>query len=67
MSSESMCHVARSWVVVGSFHMRLVVRFKISTASDRNIFGFTVVYSIYTVTILCSIYTFVWAGTAQSV
>jgi hypothetical protein len=37
MSSESVCHVARSWVEVGSFHTRLVVRFKIFTASVRNI------------------------------
>jgi hypothetical protein len=29
MSSESVCQVARSWVDVGSFHTRLVVRFMI--------------------------------------
>jgi hypothetical protein len=39
MSSESVCQVARSWVGVGSFHMRLVVRFMIFTASVRNILG----------------------------
>jgi hypothetical protein len=37
MSSESVCQVARSWVDVGSFHMRLVVRFMIFTAKVRNI------------------------------
>jgi hypothetical protein len=36
MSSESVCQVARSWGDVGSFHMRLVVRFMIFTASVRN-------------------------------
>jgi hypothetical protein len=37
MSSESVCQVARSWVEVGSFHTRLVMRFMIFTASVRNI------------------------------
>jgi hypothetical protein len=37
MSSESVCQVARSWVDVGSFHTRLVVRFMMFTASVRNI------------------------------
>jgi hypothetical protein len=37
MSSESVCHVARSWVDVGSFHTRLVMRFMNFTASFRNI------------------------------
>jgi hypothetical protein len=37
MSSESVCQVARSWVDVGSFHTRLVVRFMIFKASVRNI------------------------------
>jgi hypothetical protein len=37
MSSESVCQVARSWVDVGSFHTRLVVRFMIFTASVQNI------------------------------
>jgi hypothetical protein len=37
MSSESVCQVARSWVDVGSFHTRLVVRVMIFTASFRNI------------------------------
>jgi hypothetical protein len=37
MPSESVCKVARSWVDVGSFHKRLVVRFMIFTASVRNI------------------------------
>jgi hypothetical protein len=37
MSRESVCQVARSWVDVGSFHTRLVVRFVILTASVRNI------------------------------
>jgi hypothetical protein len=38
MSSESVCQVARSWVEVGSFHTRLVVRFVNFKASVRNIF-----------------------------
>jgi hypothetical protein len=37
MSSESVCQVARSWVDVGSFHKRLVVRFMKFTASVRII------------------------------
>jgi hypothetical protein len=37
MSSESVCQVARSWMDVGNFNMRLVVRFMIFTASVRNI------------------------------
>jgi hypothetical protein len=37
MSSESVCQVALSWVDVGSFHTRLVVRFMIVTAAGRNI------------------------------
>jgi hypothetical protein len=37
MSSESVCQIARSWMEVGSFHTRLVVRFVIFTASVRNI------------------------------
>jgi hypothetical protein len=39
MSSESVCQVTRSWVDVGSFHTRLVVRFMNFTASVRNILG----------------------------
>jgi hypothetical protein len=37
MSSESVCQVARSWVDVGSFHTRLVVRFMIFVAPVWNI------------------------------
>jgi hypothetical protein len=37
MSSESVWQVARSWLDVGSFHTRLVVRFMHFTASVRNI------------------------------
>jgi hypothetical protein len=37
MSIESVCQVARSWVDVGSFHTRLVVRFMIFIASVRNV------------------------------
>jgi hypothetical protein len=37
MSSESLCQVARSWVDVGSFHTRLLVRFTTFTASVQNI------------------------------
>jgi hypothetical protein len=37
MSSESVCQVTRSWVDVGSFHKRLMLRFMIFTASVRNI------------------------------
>jgi hypothetical protein len=36
-SSESVCQVARSWVDVGCFHTRLVLRLMIFTASVRNI------------------------------
>jgi hypothetical protein len=36
MSSESVCQAARSWVDVGSFRTRLVVRFMNFTASVRN-------------------------------
>jgi hypothetical protein len=41
MPIESVCKVARSWVDVGSFHTRLVVRFMIFTASVRNILDTT--------------------------
>jgi hypothetical protein len=36
MSSESVCQVARSWVDVGSFHMRLfeVVYFAIASVRE---------------------------------
>jgi hypothetical protein len=37
MSIESVCQVARSWVYLGSFHTRFVVKFMIFTASVRNI------------------------------
>jgi hypothetical protein len=37
MSSESVYQVARSWVDVGSFPTRLLVRFMILTVSVRNI------------------------------
>jgi hypothetical protein len=37
MCSESVCQVARSWLDVGIFHTRVVVRFMIFTASVRNI------------------------------
>jgi hypothetical protein len=37
MSSESVCQVAYSWVDVGSFHTRLVVKFINFTESVRNI------------------------------
>jgi uncharacterized protein YdiU (UPF0061 family) len=37
ISSESVCQLACSWVNVGSFHTRLVVRFMIFTESVRNI------------------------------
>jgi hypothetical protein len=37
MSSESVCQVARSWVDMGSFHMRLVLTFMTFTASPWNI------------------------------
>jgi hypothetical protein len=36
MSSESVCQIARSWVDVGSFYTRLVVRFMGFTESVRN-------------------------------
>jgi hypothetical protein len=37
MSSDSVCQVSRSWVDVGRFHTRLVLRFVLFTASVRNI------------------------------
>jgi hypothetical protein len=37
MSIQSVCQVARIWVDVGSFHMRLFIMFMIFTASVRNI------------------------------
>jgi hypothetical protein len=37
MSSESVCRVACNWVDVGSFHMRIEVRFMIFTASVWNV------------------------------
>jgi hypothetical protein len=37
MSSNSVCQVLRSWVDVGSFHTRLVMRFMNITASVWNI------------------------------
>jgi hypothetical protein len=36
MSNESVCQVARSWVHVGSFHARLVVRCMIFIVSVQN-------------------------------
>jgi hypothetical protein len=38
MSSESVCQVSRSWVVVGSFQTGLELRFINFTESVRNIF-----------------------------
>jgi hypothetical protein len=46
MSSESVGHVARSWVEVGSFHKRLVGRFMTFTASVRNIWIDLCMYSL---------------------
>jgi hypothetical protein len=46
MSSESVCQVARSWVDVGSFHTRLVVRFMNLTASVRNILDTTSYFAL---------------------
>jgi hypothetical protein len=37
MSSQSSCQVSSSWVEVGSFHKRLMMRLMIFTASVRNI------------------------------
>jgi hypothetical protein len=37
VSIESVFQVTRSWVDVGSYHTRLVVRFMIITVSVRNI------------------------------
>jgi hypothetical protein len=37
MSSESVCHVARSWVDMGSFHARLFIIFMIFKASVWNV------------------------------
>jgi hypothetical protein len=55
MSSESVCQGARSWVDVGSFHTRLVVRFMIFTASGRTILD----TSTYNVTLRCVLATIV--------
>jgi hypothetical protein len=44
MYTKSVNQVARSWVDVGSFHTRLVVRFMIGTASVRNIWIHTRVH-----------------------
>jgi hypothetical protein len=41
MSSESVCHVARSWVDVGNFNTRLFIIFVIRTAPVRNILDIT--------------------------
>jgi hypothetical protein len=49
MSSESVCQVVRSWVDVGSFQMRLVVRFMIFTASVRNILVFLAILVLHSV------------------
>jgi hypothetical protein len=40
MSNESVWQVARSWVDVGSFHARLVMKFMIFTASVQNILDY---------------------------
>jgi hypothetical protein len=59
MYNESVCQVACSWVDVGSFHTRLVLRFKIFIASVRNILdssSYCVLYGTQTVTFaLCII------------
>jgi hypothetical protein len=44
MSSESVCQVARSWVDVGSFHTRLVVRFVIFYSVSPEYHGYTLVH-----------------------
>jgi hypothetical protein len=41
MFNESVCHVARSWMDVGSFQTRLVATFMIFTALVRNILDST--------------------------
>jgi hypothetical protein len=41
MSSESVCQVARSWVDVGSFHTRLVVRFMNFYGVSPEYFGYS--------------------------
>jgi hypothetical protein len=43
MSSESVCQVARSWVNVGSFHTRLVVRYDFHSVIPQH-FGYTLVH-----------------------
>jgi hypothetical protein len=43
MSSESVCQVARSWVDVGSFNMRLVVRIMNFNSVSPEYFGYTLV------------------------
>jgi hypothetical protein len=46
MSSKSVCQAARSWVDVGSFHPRFVVRLMIFTASVRNILDTPSVFEV---------------------
>jgi hypothetical protein len=43
MVSESVCRVARSWVDVGSFHTRLVVKFYDIHSVSLEYFGYTLV------------------------
>jgi hypothetical protein len=43
MSSESVCQVVRSWVVMGSLHMCLVVRLYDFYSVSPEYFGYTLV------------------------
>jgi hypothetical protein len=57
MSSESVCHVARGWVNVDSFHARLVMRFMSFTASVRNILDTPSYYSVLSKMVASCTYT----------
>jgi hypothetical protein len=43
MSSESVCQVARSWVDVGSFYTRLVMRYMKFYSARPEYFGYTLI------------------------
>jgi hypothetical protein len=43
MSNESVCQVSRSWLEVGSFHTRFVVRFMIFYSVSPEYLGYTLV------------------------
>jgi hypothetical protein len=56
MSSESVCHVTRSWVDLGSFHTRLLVWFMIFYSVSPEYFGLISVYVILFHIHKCSVF-----------